>query len=79
MGKVWIVEETGEVRQVKYGEFYMNDSGEYRLWDIKGESAGEYPILKVTEVIEDASYSSGWRVFNPITPKPEYHWVDDWF
>ena len=73
MGKVWLVEETGEVRKVKYGE-YNRIGKDFAYWNIHHDTDGEYPILKVTEVIEkvvqglDGKY---YHTYEPIFPEPE--------
>ena len=84
----WIVEKTGEVRKGKHGEYLSNDAGDFI--HIQGNGTlYEYPILKVTEVIELDPYpdvdgfryrtlKEGVRAFRPISPEPEYHRVDDW-
>lgn len=45
----WLIEETGEYREVKFGEYYLFGAGQFGYWDSHPSSLNQYTILKVTE------------------------------
>ena len=86
MSRKWLIEETGEVRQAKFGEFYLDemDRINFIVWNASFKTDGEYPILKVTEVerviVSRTSYPDtyGLIMLRPISLEPEIKGWDEW-
>jgi hypothetical protein len=59
MNRKWLIEETGEVRKVNPGEYYLTCiyhhvglDEKITKWESTSFTNGQYPILKVTEITE---------------------------
>ncbi len=51
--RMWLVKETGEVRQVKEGEWYYSMGCHHLKWFLQAPTLEPYPILTVTEITND--------------------------
>ena len=47
-----VYEETGDVRQVNYGEAFLHESGRVGFWFAEYPSEHPYPILRPVEILE---------------------------
>ena len=58
MGRTWIFEETGEVRKVRSGDYYLDSAGHVQCWIASFKSDLSYRILKLTKL--------SWNPIDPI-------------